>query len=96
MLSTKPLLPIFLKKLVIASMTLASVSVFAGHHEEAEKKIGDLKDMSSEAAEKIKAEDMTEKLDAEAVEGAMSDKAKKMMDGKADEMTDKAMELKPN
>lgn len=96
MLTSKSVLPNFLKALVIASMAIGSTSVLAGNHAEGEKKIGDLKDMSSEAVEKIEAEDMTEKMDAAAVEGAMSDEAKKMMDGKADEMTEKAMELKPN
>ncbi|MFT6032368.1 MAG: hypothetical protein ACI854_000897 [Arenicella sp.] len=37
MLSTKPVLPNFLKILLLASMAFCSVSAFAGHHQEGEK-----------------------------------------------------------
>ena len=97
MLSTKPVLPNLLKTLVIASMTIASVSAFAEHHEEAKKEIGDLKDMSTDINEQIKAVDMTEKADSSAIEGAMSDEAKKLLNGEeANDMLEKAMDLKPN
>lgn len=37
MLSTKPVLPNFLKTLLLASMAFGSVAAFAGHHQEGEK-----------------------------------------------------------
>ncbi len=95
MLSTKSVLPNFLKSLLIASLTLASAATFAGHHEKGEEAIGELKDMKIEATE-LKANELTNQLDAGAVEGEMTDKAKEMLDESAEKMKDKAMEVEPN
>ncbi|MFT5574216.1 MAG: hypothetical protein ACI9FR_003154 [Cryomorphaceae bacterium] len=57
MLSNNPVLPNFAKTLVIATAAAMSVSAFAGHHEEAEKKIGDLKDMTTSEESMLKADE---------------------------------------
>ena len=91
MLSTKPVLPKFLKILVIVSMAFGSVAAFAGHHEKGEK-IGDLKDMK--AKHSLKADEMGKKLDAEAVTSSLTEESKESMD-KGEEMADKANEAAP-
>ena len=57
MLSNNPVLPNFAKTLVIATAAAMSVSAFAGHHEEAEKKIGDLKDMTTPEESMLKSDE---------------------------------------
>jgi hypothetical protein len=57
MLSNNPVLPNFAKTLVIATAVAMSVSAFAGHHEEAEKKIGDLKDMTTPEESMLKSDE---------------------------------------
>lgn len=91
MLSTKPVLPNFLKTLVITSMAFGSVAAFAGHHEEGEK-IGDLKDMK--AKHSLKAEELTNQLDADATASSLTEESENTME-KADSMLDKAEEIKP-
>lgn len=63
MLSNNSVLPNFVKTVLFTSAAAFSVSAFAGHHEEAEKKIGDLKDMSTETTATLTAEE-AEMLDA--------------------------------
>lgn len=97
MLSTKPVLPNLLKTLVIASIAVGSGSAFAEHHGEAKKEIGDLKDMSTDVNERIKAVDMTEKADSSAIKEVMSDKAKNLLNAEqANDKLNKAKGLKPN
>ncbi len=91
MLSKKPVLPNFLKTLLITSMAFGSVAAFAGQNQEGEK-IGDLKDMK--AKHSLKAEEMTNKLDAEAAASSLTDESKSTLN-KGDEMLDKAEEIKP-
>lgn len=91
MLSTKIVLPNFLKTLVITSMAFGSIAAFAGHHEEGEK-IGDLKDMKGKHS--LKADEMSEKLDTDALSSSLTDESKESME-KGEEMADKAEEIKP-
>jgi hypothetical protein len=57
MLSNTPVLPNFVKTLVITTAAIMSISAFAGHHEKAEKKIGDLKDMTTAEETMLKADE---------------------------------------
>ncbi|MGK0373608.1 MAG: hypothetical protein ACJA2E_000075 [Arenicella sp.] len=52
MLSTKSVLPNFLKTLLITSMAFGSVAAYAGHHLEGEKKVGDMKEMKADKMHK--------------------------------------------
>jgi hypothetical protein len=77
-LSTKSVLAKLLKTLVITSMALGSIAAYAGHHEEGEKKVGDLKDMKPEHS--MKADEMHKEHD---VKHSMTNEAKTdMMDAK--------------
>ena len=91
MLSTKPVLPKFLKILVIVSMAFGSVTVFAGQQQGGEE-IGDLKDMKIKRS--IKADELTNQLDAD---GAASSLTKERNDviKKTEEMADQVEEIKP-
>jgi len=71
MLTTKSVLPKLLKTLVITSMAFGTVAAYAGHHEEGEKKVGELKGMKSKHS--MKAEKMHKKHD---VEHSMTDETK--------------------
>ncbi len=87
MLSTKPVLPNFLKMLTIALFTVGSVSTFAGHHE-AEEAIGEYNEIKAEAME---AEDAVSELtdaEAEATDAA----TKEVMDA-AEELKSEAQTL---
>ena len=91
MLPIKPILPNFLKTLVVASMAFGSVATFADDHKKAEK-IGDLKDM--EAKHSLKADELTNKLDGDTVVNSLTEQSEGALD-KAEEMTDKVEEIKP-
>ncbi len=91
MLSTKPVLPNFLKTLVITSMAFGSVAAFAGDDKKAEE-IGDLKDLKGKHAQK--ADEMAEKVDAEVLSSSLTDEAKEAME-KGEEMIDKVKEIQP-
>jgi hypothetical protein len=87
MLPKKSILPSFLKTLVIASMAFGGAAAYAGHHEEGEKKVGDLKDMKSKHS--MKADKTHKEHD---VKHSMTDDAKSdMVDAK--ENMDKAKEV---
>jgi hypothetical protein len=78
MLSTKSVLPKFLKNLLITSITFGSIAAYAGHHEESEKKIGDLKVLKSKHS--MKADKMHKEHD---VKHSMTGEAKtEMVDAK--------------
>lgn len=59
MLSNNPVLPNFIKAFAFSILAAFSISVFAGHHEEAEEIIGDLKDMTSTTESNLKADEAT-------------------------------------
>ncbi len=93
MLSTKPVLPNFLKALLTASLVFSSAAAFAGDKADAEK-IGDLKDMKAKHSQK--AEKMAKKEDAEGLASSMTDETvDSMTKGKADAMSEKVEEIKP-
>lgn len=86
MSSKNPVLPNFFKVILFTMAATSSLSAFAGHHEEAVEKVGDLKEMASEAESKMDMiegkKDMVEgKMDM--VEGEMdaSDMKDKMVEG---------------
>ncbi len=91
MLSTKPVLPNFLKTLLITTMAFGSVAAFAGDHKKGEK-IGDLKDMKDKQT--LKADEMSNKVDAEVTKTSLTAESKKMVD-KGEKMADKAEKAKP-
>jgi Skp family chaperone for outer membrane proteins len=80
MLSTKPVLPKFLKTLLITSMAFGSVAAYASHHQEGEKKIGDVKEMK--AKHSMKADKMHKEHDAK--HSTTDEAAKDMDDAKKD------------
>ncbi|MBL4672783.1 MAG: hypothetical protein JKX81_11035 [Arenicella sp.] len=86
MVSTKSVLPKLLKTLVITSMAFGSIAAYAGHHEEGEKKVGDLKDMKSKHS--MKADKMHKEHD---VKHSMTDEAKSEVTDTKENM-DKAKE----
>lgn len=93
MLSTKPVLPNFLKAILTASLVFGSAAAFAGDKAKAEK-IGDLKDMKAKHSQK--ADKMAKKEDAEGLASSMTDETvESMTKGKADAMSEKAEEIKP-
>jgi len=72
-------------------MAFGSVAAFAGDHKKDEK-IGDLKDMK--AKHSLKADEMSKKVDAEAVTSSLTEESKETMH-KGEKMADKAKEAKP-
>lgn len=91
MLSTKPVLPNFLKTLVITSMAFGSVAAFAGDSEK-EEKIGNLEDMKGKQS--IKADEIASKRDASALKSSLTEESKETME-KGEKMVDKVEEIKP-
>ena len=73
-LKQSPVLPNFIKALVIASFTLAANTALAAHHGEAEEKIRDLKDMTPSGLDKDSFKDAASKdVTDEAIENATPD-----------------------
>jgi len=72
-------------------MAFGSAAAFAGDHKKGEK-IGDLKDMKDKQT--LKADEMSNKVDAEAAKSSLTAESKKMVD-KGEEMADKAEKAKP-
>ncbi len=93
MLSTKPVLPNFLKAILTASLVFGSAAAFAGDKATAEK-IGDLKDMKAKHSQK--ADKMSKKEDAEGLASSMTDETVEgATKGKAEVMSEKVEEIKP-
>ncbi|GAA6138008.1 hypothetical protein NBRC116583_17550 [Arenicella sp. 4NH20-0111] len=64
MISTKNVLPNFLKTVLFAAIAATSISTFAGHHEKGEK-IGELKDMKKKTT-MLKKDEMKSSISEEA------------------------------
>lgn len=93
MLSTKPVLPNFLKALLTASLVFGSAAAFAGDKAKTEE-IGELKDMKAKHSQK--AEKMAKKEGAESLASPMTDETvDSVTKAKADKMSLKAEEIKP-
>ncbi|MFT6407333.1 MAG: long-subunit fatty acid transport protein [Arenicella sp.] len=92
MLSTKSVLPNFLKTLLVASMAFGSVAAFAGHHQEGEKKIGGLKDIKSKHS--LEADKAHNELDTDALKSSMTDESAGAMN-ESDKMIDDAEKKAP-
>lgn len=93
MLSTKLVLPNFLKAILTASLVFGSAAAFAGDKAKAEQ-IGDLKDMKAKHSQK--AEKMAKKEGTEGLSSSMTDETvDSMTKGKADAMSEKVEEIKP-
>lgn len=91
MISTKNVLPNFLKTVLFAAAAATSVSVFAGDHEKSEA-IGELKDMKNKKT-MLKEDEVTTALTDEAADvkvEAMD--AKQSMEEKAEAIADEAPE----
>lgn len=77
MLSTKKVLPNFLKTILVAAMA-TSFTAYAGDHGHAEEAIGDLKDVVtdavSEEAEAVEGE-ITDEVDLDALESSLTEDA---------------------
>lgn len=92
MLSNKPVLPNFIKAIVLSTAAAFSISAFAGDHESAEEKIGDLKDMTTSEAKLTKEESKMLKAKSSMTES----KTEVVMDEVSeDELAKKAESLTP-
>lgn len=95
MLSTnKNVLPNFVKTLLIASLASASVSAFADDHGHAKDKMPELKEMKANSTT-LKAEELSDDLDQNAVKSELHNEAKKMMDEKTSDTTSMTKKAKP-
>jgi len=100
MLANKPVLPNFLKTLSIALFTLSTISAYADGHGD-HKKIGDLKEMTSDAGAQAEEEAISELSDLDTAaeelmsdaEGAATGEAAEAKEGIMDDLKTKASSL---
>ena len=93
MLSTKSVLPNFIKTLLAASMIFSGTTTFANELVQHEK-LGDLKDMSNTPAEQI--EPLKRDIEVNDLKSSLNDTSETSNKSRAEELLEKARKLKAN
>ena len=91
MLSTKPVLPNFIKALVTASMFFGSATLFANELAQHEK-LGDLKDMNNKPSEQV--ETLKNDVDVNDLKKSLNDTSETSSKSRAEVLLEKARKLK--
>jgi len=77
MLSARPVLPNFIKTLLITLITLSSTAIFADQNDKDEV-IGDLKDMTTGHA--LKTDEVAKEVDADAIQNSLIEEEQELTD----------------